>query len=234
MLTGIWAVHTDGHSGDAASCIGNRPRVHVRNTEAAADDHVGGRQGPHPDVPQFARPSSLWCRRGPADVGDGVRRDRTYLQHRRRRAESKTASVLATFTTYGGWPTSAASPHPALPAAPWLPTPAPHDGPSAPPRPVPTLTSHTLLQSGPHDGKWLPTVTTCVLPLTTAPSRRLPPATPPYVSFTSPAVVTRCSFFACADVKHLDVAWRLLLSMKERQHVIGMPCLLNSMLDILW
>ena len=213
LLTGIWAVHTDGHSGDAASCVGNRPRLHVRDAEAAADDHVGGRQGPHPDVPQFARPASLWRWRRPADVSDGFRRDGTYVQHRRRRAESKTASVLATFTTHGGWPTAAAAPpHPALPAAPRLPTPAPHDGPSASPRPVPTLTSHTLLQSGPHDGKWLPAAHACVLPLTTASPYGLPPATPPYVSFTPPAVVTRCSFFACAVVRLQYLAFHVVLS----------------------
>ena len=42
--------------GYGAGGLGDWSRVHVRHAEAAADDHLGGGQGAHPDLPQQPGP----------------------------------------------------------------------------------------------------------------------------------------------------------------------------------
>ena len=62
-FAGVRTVNVDGNASDAPRGFGDRPRVHVRDAEAAADDHERGGQGADPDVPEFARPSAGGRRR---------------------------------------------------------------------------------------------------------------------------------------------------------------------------
>lgn len=90
---GLRAVHTDRHPGDAAGGLRDGTRVHVCDAEAAADDHVGGGQGSHPDVPELAGPAEWGGHGRPADERDGLRGDGAELQHRRRGLQSKAIGV---------------------------------------------------------------------------------------------------------------------------------------------
>lgn len=92
FITGIWTVNTYRHASYVAGGLRNRSRVHVCDPQAATDDHVGGGQGAHPDLPKFARSTDGFIGR-PAHVRDRLRGDRAQLQHRRRRLQSKAISV---------------------------------------------------------------------------------------------------------------------------------------------
>ena len=91
MTQGLRAVDANGHSSDAAGGQRDGPRLHVRDAEAAAHDHVRGGQGPHPDVPQLTRPAIEHC--GPAHVRHGLRGDGADLHVARRGPESKADDV---------------------------------------------------------------------------------------------------------------------------------------------
>lgn len=73
LFAGIRTVNADGHASDAPGRLGDRSRVHVRDAEAAADDHVGLGQEAHTDVPQLAGPAD---HERAADGGDGLRGNR--------------------------------------------------------------------------------------------------------------------------------------------------------------
>lgn len=135
FVAGVRAVHFNRNTSDVTCGIRDRSRLHIRHQEAAANDHIWGRQGANPDMPQFTRPLPVWLRRGPANVCHRLRGDWAFLQHRRRRTESKTVGV-----------SEPSFPCTTLPTAP-LPSPSTsHDDSSPPTLPDP------LLQSWPHAG----------------------------------------------------------------------------------
>lgn len=89
---GLRAVDADRDSGDAAGGQRDGARLHICHAQAAADDHIGGGQAAHTDVPQFA--GSAKCRRRrSAHVRDRLRGDGAELQHRRRGLQSKTIDL---------------------------------------------------------------------------------------------------------------------------------------------
>lgn len=90
---GLRTVDPDGHPGDAVGGLRDGPRVHVRDAEAAADDHVGGGQGADPDVPELTGSAERSTDGRPAHECDRVRGDGAELQHRRRGLQSKAIGV---------------------------------------------------------------------------------------------------------------------------------------------
>ena len=58
LFLGLWAVHSDGHTSDAAGGQWDWPRVHLCYTQAAAHDHKWQWQGAHTDMSQLARQPS--------------------------------------------------------------------------------------------------------------------------------------------------------------------------------
>lgn len=49
--TGVRTEHADRNTGDAAGGLRDRPRLHLRDAQAAADDHQRGGEGTHPNLP---------------------------------------------------------------------------------------------------------------------------------------------------------------------------------------
>lgn len=92
-FTGVRTVDADRDTGDAVSSERNRPRVHLCDAQAAADDYKRGRQGADPDVSQQPGSAAVGLVRRPEDVRDRIRGNRADVQHRRRRAESKATGV---------------------------------------------------------------------------------------------------------------------------------------------
>lgn len=60
LIPGLWTFHSYGHSSVATCGQWNRPRLHFRHTETAANDHQRDRQGTDPDMLEFSwLPSSV-------------------------------------------------------------------------------------------------------------------------------------------------------------------------------
>lgn len=93
LLAGVRVVDANRHAGDAVGGIGDGPCVHLCHTKAAADDHFGGGQGAHPDVPQQSRSTRGRFRRRSTHVRHRLRGDGAHLQHQRRWFESKANGI---------------------------------------------------------------------------------------------------------------------------------------------
>ena len=96
--SGLRTVDADRNSGDVAGGERDGPRLHLRDAEAAADDHLGGGKGADPDVPQLAGSSQQHG--GPADVGHGLRGDGADVHLARRGPESKADDVHGSYPAH--------------------------------------------------------------------------------------------------------------------------------------
>lgn len=112
LQTGLRAFHPNWHTSDAARRVRDGSRLHIRDTQAPANDHIGRWQAAHSDVPKLARKRHRSVRRDrqrqqwrqrSTHVGDGLWRDRADLRHTRAQrdvgeAKSKTTTAAATAT----------------------------------------------------------------------------------------------------------------------------------------
>ena len=89
FFSGIRIVDTNGHAGDVARGERDRARLHIRNTKTSAHDHVRRWKGPHPDMPELARPSSDGLDKRSAHVRFRVRRNGVDVQRGRQRTTGK-------------------------------------------------------------------------------------------------------------------------------------------------
>lgn len=76
FFPGLRALNVNGYASDVAGRLGDRPRVHIRDAEAAADDHIGFGQATDSDVSE--QPRSADDQRA-AHGGHRLRGDRAHL-----------------------------------------------------------------------------------------------------------------------------------------------------------
>lgn len=226
MLAGVRTVNADGHTGDVAGGERDRSRVHIRDAQAAADDHERGRQGADPNVSQQPGPAAVRVIGRPEDVGHRLRGDRVDVQHCRRRAESKAigvrlaarwlaarriswwrASGRPEYRTPSAATSAAAATGLAARATLARAARAPHSActrsSSGGGGRLAELAPRAVLEPGP-DARWRPLP--AVLPLApAAPSRRL---SSPHVAFAPPTVVRSRPF---VDLTHSVLRRRILL-----------------------
>lgn len=107
LQIGLRAFHPNWHTSDAARRVRDGSRLHIRDTQASANDHIGRWQAAHSDVPKLARKRHRSVRRDrqrqqwrqrSTHVGDGLWRDRADLRHTRAQrdvgeAKSKTTTA---------------------------------------------------------------------------------------------------------------------------------------------
>lgn len=72
-FAGLRVIYLDGYSSDATSRVRNGTRVHFRDAEASADDHIGFWEEVNTDVSELSRPAD---NQRAADGGHRLRGDR--------------------------------------------------------------------------------------------------------------------------------------------------------------